>query len=264
MLAHRYALPCFVLASSLLVACVMTNPGWDPPIADGQTETGSADEADTDEWEESGFEMSSEGDEIPFDDDDDDDHNPGDGDGDLGDGDGDGDEGDGDEGDGDEGDGDGGDGDGDGDNLVCGQASASFGPCPAGCDECQNGICWRYCGAGECQDDFLLCPVSWSCHLLCLGKDSCRDATVACTGWGECTVECMGNTACAQADIMCAGGPCNVTCGAGYDKPCERLDVRCGSNVTKLECKDPYKGEGPELTHEEFAQCECSNNCVPE
>jgi hypothetical protein len=63
---------------------------------------------------------------------------------------------------------------------------------------------------------------------------------------------------------MCAGGPCSVTCGAGFDRPCEHLDVQCGSNVTQLVCKEPYEGVGPELTHKQLAQCECSSNCVPD
>jgi hypothetical protein len=236
MLYSRYTPLCHVFASALLGACVMPNPSWDPPTA---AETGGGMEG---ELETGGM---SESVDMP----------DGDGDGD-GDGEGEG-EGDGD----DEGEDEG---DGDGDNLVCGQAAASFGPCPGSCDKCDDGVCWRYCGEGECDDDFLLCPVAWSCHVICAGKDSCRDATLACSGWGTCELECLGDNACTEADVLCSAGPCHVTCGAGYERPCENLDVECGGNQTTLHCEEPYDGIGPKLSNEEWAACGCTNDCVQE
>jgi hypothetical protein len=235
---YPYASFCSVFVSALLGACVMPNPSWDPPTA-AETGDGSDEELETSDGAESDPDMSNEGSEFPGD----------------GDGDGDSDEGDSDEE-------EEGTGDGDGDGQVCGHASASFGPCPGSCDKCEDGVCWRYCSDGECHDDFLLCPVSWSCHVVCIGKDSCRDMTLACSGWGTCDLECLGDNACTEADVLCSAGPCSVTCGAGHYKPCEHLDVECGGNKTKLHCEEPYEGFGPKLSNEEFAECGCSSDCV--
>ncbi len=240
----------FPFAASLLGACVMSNPAWDPPTAEAQAETGVDDDAETGDGWGIRHDLPYHGDDAET------------GDGDLtGDGDatGDGDpSGDGDEGpQGDD------DGDGDGDGKVCGDAAPSFGPCPPSCDECHDGVCYRYCSAGECHDDFLLCPVSWSCRIKCIGKDSCKDATLACTGWGSCDVECVGENACSNADIVCAAGPCEVTCGGDADKhPCDHLDVKCGSDNTKLRCEEPYEGSGPSLSDNKFNECECTSDCT--
>lgn len=257
LLQLRHIPASLMLVSFSLSSCTMANPSWDPPAASAQTEGGaeepgeSADEGDHD----SGMTGSpGSDDEI---------HHDGDGDGDGngdGNGDGDTDEGDGDQSDG----GGGGGGDGDGDAAPgCGEAAASFGSCPPICDECIDGICWRYCANGGCHESLLLCPVSWSCRFLCIGKDSCKKATFVCTGWGLCELECRGDNACTDVDILCAGGPCTVTCGAGHDKPCDKLNVICGNNVTKLHCEEPHAGAGPSLSKFGQSKCQCTSDCVP-
>ena len=259
-----------ILACLGPAACVMANPSWDPPIADAGTgaddslETGGLDSnadafdstsADTgegdpthgqDTGQDTGQDSDSSGD--------------GDGDGDPSGG---GHDGGGHDGGGD-GDGEwGGDGDGNGwGDGSCGAPSPSFGPCPPSCDECYDGICWRTCSAGECHDDFIVCPVSWSCRLRCIGKDSCKDATLACAGWGSCDVECIGEDACASANIVCAAGPCEVTCGGdAAQKPCDHLDVKCGGNETKLRCEEPFVGAGPFLSQNKYNKCGCTTDC---
>lgn len=260
MLLHRSV---FIVACLVPGACVMSNPSWDPPSADAGTEgddplaTGDLDSAgelptgagDGDGDPTGGQDGGSSGD--------------GDGDptggqdgGEPGSGDGDGDWGD---------DSDGDDWGGDGDGRICGEASPSFGPCPPSCDECHDGVCWRTCSAGECHDDLIVCPVAWSCRVRCIGKDSCKEATLACAGWGSCDIECEGESACASADVLCAAGPCSVTCAGDADhKPCDHLDVKCGSDSTELRCEEPFEGAGPVLSQNKFNECGCDSDCESE
>jgi len=159
-----------------------------------------------------------------------------------------------------EGEGDG-EGEGEGDASVCGPATASFGPCPLGCDECFEGVCWRYCTKETCASAFLLCPVSWSCHVACIGKDSCKSATLACTGGGSCSIDCFGDSACNNVAVYCADGPCSATCGGGHDDVCKGLEVKCGTNVTAVRCQDGFLGSPPTLWNQNTGECECSNDC---
>lgn len=156
-----------------------------------------------------------------------------------------------------------GDGDGDGDGeLVCKAATPSFGPCPDSCDECYKGVCWRYCSAGDCDGDFMLCPVSWSCRIACIGHDSCKDSTIACTGAGSCEVDCLGDHACENADVLCADGPCTVTCAGGYDDVCRQMHVSCGTNTSSLHCKGGFEGGLPSMSNNDPGPCQCTSDCT--
>jgi hypothetical protein len=237
MTISRVCLTATLLASSTL-ACIALNPAWDPPehetvgdeLGDGDgTEVG----AGTDD---SATEDSATGD--------------GDGDG-TGDGDGDGD--------GDDSNDDSGDGD-DGGGAICDGAAVSAGPCPPGCDECYDGVCWRYCTQGACEKKIMLCPVSWSCRTVCIGKESCREASIICTGAGSCELNCDGYRACYKAEMTCADGPCKATCAAG-NEACRQLQVKCGTKQTLLHCDDPEETPAPLLVGD-GGSCECSTNCV--
>lgn len=146
------------------------------------------------------------------------------------------------------------------DELVCGEGLAAEGPCPAGCDLCEGGVCVQLCVDKDCRNDTVVCPANWPCRIECYGHDACKDATLVCAGEGDCEVECVGDTACEKATVRCARGPCRVSCAADYDQPCKQTDVLCGENTTSLECGDQHHGD-PTLIGEGDGPCACERHC---
>lgn len=146
---------------------------------------------------------------------------------------------------------------------VCGQGDPAIGACPPSCDECVNGVCWRYCTADLCEDASIVCPPSWPCHIVCFDKDGCKDAAIACGGGGSCEVDCAGERACEHTVVVCSDGPCEVRCEAGFNEPCRETAVACGSKDTQLSCAEPFAGNGPTLEGVAGEGCVCESDCVP-
>lgn len=145
--------------------------------------------------------------------------------------------------------------------FECSDASPAQGWCPSACDECIAGVCVRECGPHECKDSTLIGPASWPFELWCIGKDACMDATIICRGAGSCAIECVGDKACAKSTLSCADGPCYGHCSAGFDQPCDDLEVACAARHTELTCDTPDDAGQVTLVGGPTSVCACETNC---
>lgn len=147
-----------------------------------------------------------------------------------------------------------------GEELLCQAGASPLGACPEVCDQCIDGECRIACQGNDCRDAEIECPFGWPCRILCADKHACRDSTLTCTGEWGCAVECLDHRACDEALVLCAGGPCRVLC-SHPDKPCEDLELVCGSRDSQITCEDAEHGHGPQAIPQPNSGCACTNDC---
>ena len=135
--------------------------------------------------------------------------------------------------------------------AVCGEAPDPEGVCPAGCADCDGGVCLIPCIGGACVGETVSCPSGWPCRFTCQGN-GCNGATIECPDAHACDVTCQGN-ACTDLQVQCGSGPCTLRCG--NSNVCSTAILYCGSNDSVAEC---LNGGSVTIVADGAAGCACS------
>ena len=126
--------------------------------------------------------------------------------------------------------------------------------CPATCTSCD--LATRQCtidcavNPGTCNQQ-VVCPVGWSCNILCSTQGSCRSG-INCASAKDCTIKCSGQQAC--RNVTCGAGACNLECSGRQS--CSAL--LCGTGACSVDCSGRESCVGVSCG----LACACDVQCV--